>query len=74
MPMASGTVARYCNITNSCIIKISDNYEKIFLKLSIEIEKSRNQKENISILDFDNKIYFKYFQKDTSNDSSFIKN
>ena len=30
LPLASGSVAKFCNITNSCIVKIPNNYDKIY--------------------------------------------
>ena len=63
MPLASGSIAKFYNITNSCIIKILDNSDKIYLKLSIKLNDKQNRTDSISILNFDNKIYFKYFEK-----------
>ena len=60
MPLASGSIAKSCNITNSCIIKIPENFNSIYFKLSIKLN---NRNDSISILNFDNKIYFKYFEK-----------
>ena len=58
-----GMVSKHSIITNSCIIKLSDNFNKIFFKLSIKINQKQNRSDSISILDFDNKIYFKIFEK-----------
>ena len=63
MPLASGSIAKFCNITNSCIIKIPNDFEKIFFKLSIKLNDNQNRNDKISILNFDNKIYFKYYEK-----------
>ena len=63
MPMASGTVSKFCNITNSCIIRIPNDFEKIYFKLSIKLNDGQNRSDYISILHFDNKIYSKYFEK-----------
>ena len=62
MPI-KGTVSKHCILTNSCIIKLTDNYNKIFFKLSIKLNDNQNRTDNFSILDFDNKICFKYFEK-----------
>ena len=62
LPLASGSIAKFCNVTNSCIIKLPDNFNKIFFKLSIKLNDRQNRTDSISILDFDNKIYFKYFE------------
>ena len=64
MPLASGTVAKFCNITNSCIIKIPNDFEKIYFKLSIKSNDKQNRDDSISILDFDNKIDFRYYKND----------
>ena len=61
--MASGTVIKFCNITNSCIITIPNYFEKIDFKLSIKLNDGQNRSDSISILHFDNKINFKYFEK-----------
>ena len=58
-----GMISRYANITNSCIIKIPNDLDKIYYKLSIKLNDNQNRSESVSILDFDNKIYFKYFEK-----------
>ena len=63
MPLASGSTAKFCNIANSCIIKIPNNFNSIYFKLSIKLNDNQNRTDSISILDFDNKIYFKYFEK-----------
>ena len=63
LPLASGSIAKFCNVTNSCIIKLPDNFNKIYFKLSIKLKDRQNRTDSISILDFDNKIYFKYFEK-----------
>ena len=63
LPLASGSIAKFCNLTNNCIIKIPDNYDKIYFKLSIKLNDKQNRTDSISILDFDNKIYFKYYEK-----------
>ena len=58
-----GMISRHANITNSCIIKVPNDFDKIYYKLSIKLNEGQNRSDNISILDFDNKIYFKYFKK-----------
>ena len=58
-----GMISRYANITNSCIIKILNDLDKIYYKLSIKLNDNQNRSDSISIPDFDNKIYFKYFEK-----------
>ena len=63
MPLASGAKSKFCNMTNSCIVKIPDNFDKIYFKLSIKINNKQNRTDSISIPNFDSKIYFKYFEK-----------
>ena len=58
-----GTISKFANITNSCIIKIPNDLDKIYYELSIKLNEGQNRSDKISILDFDNKIYFKYFEK-----------
>ena len=58
-----GMISRYANITNSCIIKIPNDFDIIYYKLSIKLNDNQNRSDSISILDFDNEIYFKYFEK-----------
>ena len=62
MPIV-GMISKHSNITNSCIIKIPNDLDKIYYKLSIKLNEGQNRSDNISILDFNNKIYFKYFEK-----------
>ena len=63
MPLASGNITKFCNITNSCIIKIPNDLEKIYFELSIKLNDNQNRSDSISILHFDNQIYFKYYEK-----------
>ena len=58
-----GMVSKHCIITNSCIIKLPNDLDKIYYKLSIKLNEGQNRSDLVSILDFDNKIYFKYFEK-----------
>ena len=62
MPIV-GMVSKHCIITNSCIIKLPDNFNSIYFKLSVKLNNNQNRTDSISILDFDNQIYFKYFEK-----------
>ena len=62
MPIV-GMISKHANITNSCIIKIPNDLDKIYYKLSIKLNEGQNKSDSVSILDFDNKIYFKYFEK-----------
>ena len=62
MPIV-GMISKHSNITNSCIIKIPNDLDKIYYKLSIKLNEGQNRSDLVSILDFDNKIYFKYFEK-----------
>ena len=56
LPLASGSIAKFCNITNSCIIKIPNDFEKIYFKLSIKLNEGQKRNDSISILDFNNKF------------------
>ena len=63
MPLASGSVTKFFNIANSCIIRIPNDFEKMYFKLFIKLNDGQNRSDSISKLDFDDKIYFKYFEK-----------
>ena len=58
-----GMISRHANITNLCIIKIPNDLDKIYFKLCIKLDDNQNRTDSISILDFDNTIYFKYYEK-----------
>ena len=55
-------VSKHCIITNLCVIKLPRDLDKIYFKLSIKLNNNQNRTDSISILDFDNKIYFKYYE------------
>ena len=40
-----------------------NNFEKTYVKLSIKLNDKQNRNDLISIINFDNEIYFKYFEK-----------
>ena len=63
MPLSSGSISKFCNITNSCIIKIPNDFEKTYFKLPIKLNDNQNRNDRISVLHFDNKIYSKYYEK-----------
>ena len=52
MPMSSGSIARFFNITNSCIVRIPNDFEKIYFELSIKLNDNQNKYDSISILDY----------------------
>ena len=58
-----GMVSKHANITNSCIFKIPNELDIIYYKFSIKLNDCQNRSDSISILDFYNNIYFKYFEK-----------
>ena len=58
-----GMVSKHCIITNSCIIKLTNDLDKIYFKLSIKLNEGQNRTDSISILDFYNHICFKIFEK-----------
>ena len=57
-----GMVSKHCIITNSCIIKLTNDLDKIYFKLSIKLNEGQNRTDSISILDFYNHICFKIFE------------
>ena len=63
MSLSSRTITKFCNIINSCIIKIPNDLEKIYFELSIKLNDNQNRNDRISILHFDKKIYLKNYEK-----------
>ena len=45
------------------LLKIPNDFDIIYYKLSIKLNDNQNRSDSISMLDFDSKIYFKYFEK-----------
>ena len=50
-------------LTNFCVAMIPDDLKKIYFELSIVLNDNMNKNNIIEILDFDNHIYFKIFEK-----------
>ena len=62
MPLI-GTISKHCILTNVCYIKIPNDYNSINLELSIKIQEGQNRSDIVKILDFDNYVYCKIFEK-----------
>ena len=62
MPLI-GTISKHAILTNVCYIKIPNDYNSINLELSITIQEGQNRSDIVKILNFDNYIYCKIFEK-----------
>ena len=62
MPLI-GMISKHGILTNSCVIKIPKDFEKIYFELSIVLNNNQKRNDIIKISDFDNHMYFKIFEK-----------
>ena len=62
MPLI-GMISKHGILTSTCVIKIHKDFEKIYFELSIVLNNNQKRNDIIKILDFDNHIYFKIFEK-----------
>ena len=62
MPLI-GMITKHGILTSMCVIKIPDDFEKIYFELSIVLNNNQKRNDIIKILDFDNHMYFKIFEK-----------
>ena len=62
MPLI-GMINKQAILSNMCVIKIPNNFEKIYFELSIVIQEGQNRSDIIKIIDFDNHVYFKILEK-----------
>ena len=62
MPLI-GMICKQAILSNMCVIKIPNNFKKIYFELSIVIQERQNRSDIIKIIDFDNYVYFKIFEK-----------
>ena len=58
-----GIISKHCILTNSCVIKMPKDFEKIYFKLSIVLNNIQRRNDIVKILEFDNHMYFKIFEK-----------
>ena len=58
-----GMISKQAILSNNCYIKLSKDYNSINLQLSIQLHENQNRNDIIKILDFDNFVYVKIFEK-----------
>ena len=56
-------ISKQAILSNIWFVKIPNNFEKINFELSIVIQEGQNRSDIIKIMDFDNYVYFKIFEK-----------
>ena len=56
-------ISKYAILTNSCVVMIPYNIEKIYFELSIVLNDGQSRSDIIKIMDFENHIYLKIFEK-----------
>ena len=62
MPLI-GMISKQAIISNICYIELPNDYENINLELSIQIKENQNRNDIVKIIDFDNYLYCKIFEK-----------
>ena len=62
MPLM-GQISKYAILTNYCVVMIPNDFKKIYFELSIVLKDGQNISNIIKIMDFENHIYFKIFEK-----------
>ena len=62
MPLI-GQISKYAILTNYCVTMIPNDYNKIYFELSIVLKNGQNRSDIIKIMDFDNYVYFKIYEK-----------
>ena len=58
-----GMISKQGIISNTCYLIMPNDYSNVKLELSIELKENQKRNDIIKILDFDNYIYCKIFQK-----------
>ena len=58
-----GMISKQAILSNICYLKIPNDFDNIKLELSIELKENQKRNDIIKILDFDNYIYCKIFEK-----------
>ena len=62
MPLM-GMISKQAIVSTICYVKLSNDYNSINLQLSIQIQENQNRNDIIKILEFDNFVYVKIFEK-----------
>ena len=58
-----GMISKHAMISTICYVKLLNDYNSINLQLSIQLQENQNRNDIIKILDFDNFVYVKIFEK-----------
>ena len=58
-----GMISKHAIISNICYIKLPNDYNIINLELSIELKENQSRSDIIKILQFDNYVYCKIYEK-----------
>ena len=58
-----GMISKHAILSNICYIKLENDYNNIKLELSIQIQENQNRSEIVKILDYDNFVYVKIYEK-----------
>ena len=58
-----GQISKFCILNNYCVTMIPNDYKRIYFELSIVLNDDINKSDIIKIMDFDNFISFKIFEK-----------
>ena len=58
-----GMISKQAILTNNCYIKLENDYNNIKLELSIQIQENQNRNDIVKILDYDNFVYVKIYEK-----------
>ena len=58
-----GMISKHTILSNTCYLIMPNDYENIKIEMSIELKENQNRNNIIKILDFDNYIYCKIFEK-----------
>ena len=58
-----GMISKQAILSNICYIKLQNDYNSINLQLSLQLQENQNRNDIIKILEFDNFVYVKIFEK-----------
>ena len=58
-----GLISKHGILSSICYVKLTKDYNSINLQLSIQLQENQNRNDIIKILDFDNFVYVKIFEK-----------
>ena len=58
-----GMISKQAILSNICYVKLTKDYNSINLQLSIQLQENQNRNDIIKILEYDNFVYVKIFEK-----------